>query len=307
MLRLGIPFDLVARWGGAVHLLGVKRLLLGSILVWGLLIGNSAPAAEESGYAGSVLDDEFFLIVGGFFPYIDSSVRVDSNSGAGGTGFDFEDALGLESAANSPYLYFRWRYHPVHRIELEYYRLLRDGVRAAQGPFRIGEVTGSAGVGIATKFDVTIGRLTYGYDIFKDQKKEFGILAGMHVTGASVKFAFSGNVMVDNFGSVSATYATEEESIAFPLPHVGAFFAYSFTPKLSTQLDLLLFRIEVAGVKGTLWEGNATLHYQFAKNFGIGTGLKYYQFRVEDTDFSDRDSRFNYEFFGPVLYGSVSF
>lgn len=88
---------------------------------------------------------------------------------------------------------------------------------------------------------------------------------------------------------------------------MGAFFAYSFTPEVSTQFDLLLFRIEVAGIKGTLTEANATLHYQFAKNVGIGTGLKFYRFRVEDTDFSDKDSRFDYDFFGPVIYGSLSF
>ena len=106
---------------------------------------------------------------------------------------------------------------------------------------------------------------------------------------------------------MSGAVATEEAGITFPLPHVGGFFAYSFTPEFSTQLDLLLFRIEVAGIKGTLTEANATLHYQFAKNFGIGTGLKFYRFILEDTGFSDRNSQFNYEFFGPVLYGSVSF
>ena len=75
----------------------------------------------------------------------------------------------------------------------------------------------------------------------------------------------------------------------------------------STQLDLLLFKIEVAGIKGSLVESNATLHYQFASNFGVGAGLKFYRFRLEDTEFSDKDSRFDYDFFGPVLYGSASF
>lgn len=196
------------------------RRILGSILACVLTVGSSQLAAEESAYAGSVLDDEFFLIVGGFFPSIDSSVQVDSSSGIPGTGLDFEDQLGLESSASSPYLYFRWRYHPVHRIELEYYRLLRDGTRAAQAPFRIGDVTGDVGVGIQSKFDVTIARLTYGYDIFKEDKWEFGILAGAHVTSARASFAFSGNVTVDSFGSVSGGVATEEADITFPLPHV---------------------------------------------------------------------------------------
>jgi hypothetical protein len=232
---------------------------------------------------------------------------VDSTSGVRGTGLDFEDELGLDDSPTSPYLYFRWRYHPVHRVEIEYYELLRDGVSIMQRDFREGNISGGAGVGVRTSFDVRIGRITYGYDIFKDKRKEFGILAGIHVTSAKVNSQFAGDLTIDGVGSVSGTVATEEAGITFPLPHVGAFFAYSFTPKISTQLDLLLFRIEVAGIRGTLTEANATVHYQFAKNFGIGTGLKYYLFRLEDIGYSDRDSQYNYEFFGPVLYGSVSF
>jgi hypothetical protein len=294
-------------WSHAARYTMLRRILMVSLLVCGLLSGNYALAAEESDYAGPVLDDRFFLVLGGFFSIVDSEVRVDSNSGVPGTGLDMEDELGLDSTVVSPYLYFRWRYHPLHRLEFEYYQLLRSGASIMQRDFREGDISGSAGVGVRTDFDVRIGRLTYGYDLIKDDKKEFGILAGMHVTSASVKFQFSGDLTIDGVGNVSGAVATEDESITFPLPHVGTFFAYSFTPNISTQLDLLLFRIEVAGIKGTLVESNATLHFQIARNFGLGTGLKYYRFRLEDTDFSSRDSRFNYEFFGPVLYGSVSF
>jgi hypothetical protein len=291
----------------AAPLFDAQKLLIAFVLVCSLSCGNKSLASEESDYAGPVLDDKYFLAVGGFFAGVDSSVRVDSNSGVRGTGLDLEDDLGLDSNSVSPYLYFRWRYHPVHRVELEYYELLRDGTSIMQRDFRFGNITGSAGVGVRTKFDVRIGRITYGYDIFKDQKKEFGILAGMHVTSAKVQSQFGGNFTIDGVASFSDSVATEESGITFPLPHVGTFFAYSFTPALSTQLDLLLFKIEVAGFKGSLVESNATLHYQFARNFGIGAGLKFYQFRVEDTGFSDRDSRFDYDFFGPVLFGSVNF
>jgi hypothetical protein len=289
------------------RLFDARRFLIAFVLVGSLSCGNESLASEESGYAGSVLDDKYFLIIGGFFPRIDSTVRVDSNSGITGSDFDMEDALGLDDSVASPYLYFRWRFHPVHRVEIEYYELLREGVSIMQRDFSFGNISGGAGVGVRTSFDVRIARITYGYDIFKDKKKEFGILAGMHVTSGKIQSQFSGNFTIDGVGSVSGARATEEAGITFPLPHVGGFFAYSFTPELSTQLDLLLFRIEVAGIKGTLTEANATLHYQFVKNFGIGTGLKFYRFRLEDTGFSDRNSQFNYEFFGPVLYGSASF
>jgi len=283
------------------------RHVVAAALVVGLSGIDRLSASEDPDYAGPVLDDKYFLVLGAFYSRNDSDVRIDSASGIRGTGLDLEDDLGLASTTTSPYLYFRWRYHPVHRIELEYYQLLRSGGGTMQRPFREGRISGGAGVGVFTSFDVRIGRITYGYDILKDKKKEFGILAGAHVTQGKVKMQFSGALTIDGLGNFSETVSTEEESLTFPLPHVGTFFAYSFTPKLSTQLDLLLFRIEMAGFKGTLTEANATLHYQLAKHFGIGTGLKYYHFSLEDTGFSHRDSRFDYTFFGPVLYGSVNF
>jgi len=283
------------------------RHVVAATLIVGLSGTDGVLASEDPDYAGPVLDDKYFLILGAFFSQVDSDVRIDSSSGIRGTGLDLEDDLGLTSTATSPYLYFRWRFRPVHRVEFEYYQLLRDGGSIMQRDFQVGPISGGAGVGVFTNFDVRIGRITYGYDLIKDKKKEFGILAGIHVTQAKVKSQFSGGLTIDGIGSVGGTVATEEEGLTFPLPHIGAFFAYSFTPKLSTELNLLLFRIEVAGIKGALTEANATLHYQFGKHFGVGTGLKYYHFSVEDTGFSDRDSRFDYDFFGPVLYGSVSF
>jgi len=283
------------------------RQIAAAVLVVALSGTERALASEDPDYAGPVLDDKYFLVLGAFFPHVNSDVRVDSSSGIPGTGLDLEDSLGLASSATSPYLYFRWRFHPVHRVEFEYYQLLREGGRVMQGDFRVGDISGSAGVGVFTNFDVRIGRATYGYDLIKDKKKEFGILAGMHVTQAKVKMQFSGNLTIDGISSVGGTVATEEAGITYPLPHVGAFFAYSFTPMISTQLDLLLFRIEVAGIQGSLTEANATLHFQLGEHFGVGTGLKYYHFSLDDTEFSDRDSQYNYDFFGPVLYGSVSF
>ena len=128
-------------------------------------------ASEDPDYAGPVLDDKYFLVLGAFFSHVDSDVRVDSSSGIPGTGLDLEDDLGLASTSVSPYLYFRWRYHPVHRIELEYYQLLREGGSTMRRDFREGNISGSAGVGVFTNFDVRIGRITYGYDFIKDKKK----------------------------------------------------------------------------------------------------------------------------------------
>ena len=123
----------------SARLLNAQKLLIVFVLVCSLSCGNKSLASEEPDYAGPVLDDKYFLVIGGFFPNINSEVRVDSTSGTPGTGFDLEDDLGLDSSTASPYLYFRWRYHPAHRVEFEYYELLRNGASITHGDFREGE------------------------------------------------------------------------------------------------------------------------------------------------------------------------
>lgn len=94
--------DSIARRGSAAQGLDLRSLLAGSIIAWGLISADVSLAAEEPGYAGPILDDEFFLVLGGFFPSIDPSVQVDSSSGTPGSSLDFEDPLGLESSAVCP-------------------------------------------------------------------------------------------------------------------------------------------------------------------------------------------------------------
>ncbi|MDX2312929.1 MAG: hypothetical protein QNL90_02555 [Gammaproteobacteria bacterium] len=83
------------------------RIIIASMLVSGVFGTDRVLASEDSDYAGPVLDDEYFLVLGAFFSHVNSDVRIDSSSGIRGTGLDLEDDLGLASTATSPYLYFR--------------------------------------------------------------------------------------------------------------------------------------------------------------------------------------------------------
>ncbi len=59
------------------RLFDAQRLLIAFVFVCSLSYGSESLASEESDYAGPVLDDEFFLIIGGFFARVDSNVRID--------------------------------------------------------------------------------------------------------------------------------------------------------------------------------------------------------------------------------------
>ena len=78
------------------------RHVVAAALVVALSGTDRVMASEDPDYAGPVLDDKYFLVLGAFFSHVDSDVRIDSSSGVPGTGLDLEDDLGLASTATSP-------------------------------------------------------------------------------------------------------------------------------------------------------------------------------------------------------------
>jgi hypothetical protein len=193
------------------------------LLISGALSAESVLAASETeDNKSSYLSDKFYLAIGGYFPSVDSDIRLDPPGGGSGTDFDLENELGLASTTATPFVYFRWRFSPRHRLELDYLALNRDGTAVASKDFTIGDTSGSAAVRLDTTFDLGIGRATYGYSFIKDSKKELGILAGHHLadTGASIRL--QGMISIGG-GTVTNNAGKEGGDLFLPLPHIGGF------------------------------------------------------------------------------------
>lgn len=265
------------------------------------MTSESVPAASETdGNKSSFLTDEFYIAIGGYFPTVDSDIRLDAPDGSRGTDFDLEDDLGLSSTTATGFGYFRWRFFPRHRLELEIFALNRDGTSVATKDFRIGNATGSAGVRFDTTFDVTIGRVTYGYSFIKDTKKELGILAGLHFADANASIGMQGDLTIGGTAFTNTEHK-EQGDIVLPLPHIGGFFNYAITPKLTGTVNVLAFYLDVGDVRGGLLEVDGILHYRVSKHFGIGGGLKYFDLDVVDSTDSFR-GEFELRFLGPTLF-----
>jgi hypothetical protein len=267
----------------------------------GAMTAESVLAASETdGNKSGYLTDEFYVAIGGYFPTVDSDIRLDAPDGSRGTDFDLEDDLGLDSTTATGFGYFRWRFLPRHRVELEIFALNRDGTRMASKPFKIGKVTGDVGVRLNTSFDIAIGRITYGYSLIHDSKKELGILAGLHLADASASIAMQGDLTIGGTAFTNSE-AKQGGDIVLPLPHIGGFFSYAITPKLTGSVNVLAFYLDVGDVRGGLLEVDGTLHYKVAKHFGIGGGLKYFDLDVVDSTDSFR-GEFELRFLGPTLF-----
>ena len=90
------------------------------------------------------------------------------------------------------------------------------------------------------------------------------------------------------------------------MPHLGASFVYVFTPKLSARFQAIGFAIELDRIDGSLLEIDADLIWNPWEHFGIGAGFRYFNANIESKG-SKLNGEFDFEYYGPALYGVFTF
>ncbi len=132
--------------------------------------------------------------------------------------------------------------------------------------------------------------------------------AGLHLTKVHTFFRLSGAVYKDGVPvGTPATAVDEGEDVAAPLPHLGASYGYAFSQKFGFRAQALAFALEISGYKGSLVDLGLDVQYRPWERFGVGAGLRYFNITVDDKRNADSRARFTFEYFGPVIYGVLSF
>jgi len=274
-----------------------------------LVMATAAAAADNPDEGAPFLDDRYSIWLGGFFPTVDSRFRLDSSTGTPGDEIDFEDTLGLEDGKTVGFGGFRWRISPRNLVEFELVQLNRSGlVEGISKPLDIGDYEIRVGGRIETEFDVTIGRLTYGFTALNTETSEVALKAGLHLTKVHTLLRLSGAVFKDGIPvGTPSSVVDEGEDVAAPLPHLGLSYGYAFTPKLGFRAQALAFALKISGYEGSLIDLGLDVQYRPWRRFGVGAGLRYFNITVDDKRDADSRSRFVFEYFGPVIYGVFSF
>jgi hypothetical protein len=282
-----------------------------SVFAQGTALAESKGEDEKYNH---MLDDRFQLWIGGFFPKVESEIRLDSASGPGDT-VSFENFLGLEDSKTTLWGGFRWRISRRNKLEFEFNNLNRSGsVAASTDPIDVGGETIQALAQIDTQFDLTLARLTYGFSVIRKQKHDFAVKAGFHIASTSLRIDAFGDVQdVNNPGNSLCSpnppcqTSVESDDYTLPLPHFGLSYTYAFTPKWGLRAQALAFALKVNDIKGAMTELDLDLHYQPWKHVGLGGGLRYWDLSIEDTGDSFLQGEFEYKYWGPALYVLGSF
>ena len=285
------------------------RFLQSSLLVAGLCLARALPRALLA-MAGSMaaghalaqqpgwtthpaLQDRWSIQVGLYTPNVNTTARLNGSGGRIGTEINFEEDLGYADRKDMPAVLASVRLGERWRVEAEYLSLRRENTHALSASIDWGDHTYTLGTTVRSEFNSDIFRLSGGYSFIKDAQKEFGVALGLHVTDFSASIA------------AASTGSDTGEALA-PLPTLGFYGAYAFTPKwlLSGRVDV--FSLKYQEYDGALTNATIGVDYRFFRNFGAGAAYRYidYDLSVTKTRFS---GGINYRFSGPLLYLVSSF
>ena len=279
---------------------------LASLLAASTLLAVSAAGADPLPGKHPLLNKRFTVSVGGFFPDIDSKVRLDATNGNIGTEIDFENELGLEESKDVWWANLRWRISRRNNLEFEWNQLNREAfVAATTREYQIEDTVIQAGGAIESVFDIDLVRLTYGYSLIRNDEAELQFQAGLHLADIAVQLGLTGALSIDGEPFVESV-STEQEDVTAPLPHFGGNFTYAFNEKFGMYAHIIGFALEIDDIEGSIVDTGLTVQYNFTDTIGVGAGVRYFNVDVEASD-EDLRGQFEFEYFGPLVYVNAAF
>ncbi len=276
-----------------------------------LLAGLALPAQAQDDGSYDHFNDPFRVYVGGFFPSVDTQIAING-SVVNPPPINVEDVLGVEDSSSVAWAGAAWHISRRNSLEFEFFNLNRDGfVNLVPDPVEVGDLIIESG-SINTAFDVSVGRLTYGFSIMRNERMDIQLKGGLHIADLSVALQVSGAVCDLTMGEMppgcpgGQTPPSESADVTAPLPHFGVSFAYAITPTIAANFEVIGFALELDNIDGSLVEIDADIVWQPTRHLGFGVGLRYFNAEVESTG-SDLNGKFDLEYFGPTVYVSATF
>ncbi|HEY5809704.1 MAG TPA: hypothetical protein VIT67_17135 [Povalibacter sp.] len=261
------------------------------ILVCAALLFSVAAAAADDPQTG-----RFWVMAGGFWPDVDTTVRVDGNGGRVGTQVDFESDLGLDERDALFIGGAGMRIGERHYLDLLYFKLARSGEHTIDIDIDFNDQTFSRQTTLNSFFDTEVIRFSYGYAFISNDKHVLTGQIGAHYTRISAGLRLAGNT----------ASVTEDASSDVPLPVLGLAYNYRITPAVRLDLRAQVFRLSVEDVDGALNNISASLQYAFTPRIAAFVGYNYYTLDL-DSKSDHWNGSFDFGYKGPWLGVTAGF
>lgn len=259
-------------------------------------------AAPGSAMAQGI-DDKYWVELGGYLPKVDSQVRVATAAGPTlATTIDLEADLDLDSRELLPQVNAGVRLGDGGwSLDAEYYALRREATASIRREIVFDDATYPVGVSVRSNFDSSIYRATVGYAFVRSPNTRVGAAIGLHATDFEV--GLSGEARL---GGLTTQAVARRRTFLAPLPTVGVFVRQRILADVTVSARADYLSLKIDDYSGRLLNAQASVVWQFAKNFGLGAMYRHVDYRV-DVEKERWNGRLKYRFSGPALFVRVGF
>ncbi len=235
--------------------------------------------------------DRFEFRVGAFRDSIDSTVSYANPDGSRGTTIDIENELSAEGDASVLQLEGIYRISHYHRLQFNYLKLERDGLRTLSQDISFGGTDYATGSIVESELETEIVQLSYGYSILRDDQKELGVSAGLHYAGIETQL------------ESPATGAVETTNSHTLLPVVGAYASVQLSARITIGAKAQLFRTDFDRYEGSVNSFQVYAERALGEDVLLGLAYNYFSVNLESND-DDIQGRISAKHTGPALYFS---
>ena len=269
--------------------MSLKYLLSLGFIV--LLLPHTASAQQND--VNPLLDSDFVLAAGVFFPTKEFRFRVDGS--LPGEGIDFGDAFRLSNDDSTAAVNLHWRFGEKWSVAGQYWKLSDSSTATLDRDIQWEDVVFEEGSFARAGVGLEVIRLFFGRTFSAAERHEFGLGIGLHwlEVSASVEGQIRTNLEDSELyrGSVSADA---------PLPNIGAWYTYAFSPKWALQSRLDWLSASVGDYSGGLTNASVGVNWAIWKHVGVALSYNYFQLNV-DVDKNDWHGATKVSQYGPTL------
>jgi hypothetical protein len=257
------------------------------------VLSNSVLAQSDEDFH-PMLSTKFNIDIGVFWPQVDFNIQVDGSDP--GEDIDLDQMLKFSNYQSSAALDFRWRYGEKWSLWGQAWSTNSSGKEVLDEDITWEDTTFKEGSLVRGSVGMDVVRVFTGREFFtKAPQHEFGAGLGLH--WMSLGTFLEGEILTEDN---DLTFERVSVNAEFPLPNIGAWYMYSWSPKwmLQTRIDWL--SVNFGDYSGSLWDAQVGLNYQAFSN--VGFGLYYKGFILDlDVDKGDWHGHTDFNQTGPML------
>lgn len=260
---------------------GINLQIYTMLLIYLLSGPVSAQVSANPGYH-PFLGDRFNLGIGGFWPDKTFQIRVDGT--VPGEQVDIHNDLRHDDSESTLSFNFRWRYGKNWSLWGQYWAIDSQGGSALTEELEWGDSVFQPGSFINAGMNMTVTRVFFGRSFLKNRPgHEFGVGAGFH--WMEIDTFIEGQAVT---GGNPPAFQRENVEAAFPLPNIGTWYLYSWSPKWVASARLDWLSASIGEYTGGLLNNEIGVNYQVSDTFGVS--LAYNNF-ILDVDVDKPDWR----------------